>query len=212
MRADGRRESAPARESIYPLSDPADTAQRASSGQEPPAWRILVRARLPAGAPRPCIAGPGGRSLRISQLCDRGHGCVEHDRRKLHGQQSGRGHTSTRVDPPDGRRLCSPGTPRREPRERPHRPYGTGSTTARANRAFLMFDLAGLSGCDVAAAQLSLYFEAEDYPGVSPTLEVHRVTASWTESSVTWSSRSSGTPWTEPRGVTSMLPRRVRSW
>ena len=55
---------------------------------------------------------------------------------------------------------------------------GSGSGTARANRAFVMFDLAGITGCDVVAAELSLYFQAEDYPGVSPILAVHRVTAS----------------------------------
>lgn len=77
---------------------------------------------------------------------------------------------------------------------------GSGSTTARANRTFMMFDLSGLAGCDVTAAQLSLYYASEAFGGISPTLEIHRVTASWSESSVTWSSRSSGMPWTAAGG------------
>jgi hypothetical protein len=83
---------------------------------------------------------------------------------------------------------------------------GSGSTTARANRTFMMFDLAGVAGCDVTAAQLSLYYASEDFVGISPRLEVDRVTASWSENSVTWNSRSTGVRWTAAGGDFDAVP------
>jgi hypothetical protein len=78
---------------------------------------------------------------------------------------------------------------------------GSGSTVARANRGLVHFDLGPLPvPCTLSESRLFLYFFDEDFTSVSPTLEAHHVTASWSESSATWNSRSAGTAWTSPGG------------
>jgi hypothetical protein len=76
---------------------------------------------------------------------------------------------------------------------------GSGSTNLRANRALLRFDVFTIT-CNVSRATLLLYYWGEDFTGVSPVLEVHRVTRAWTEASVTWARASTMTPWTTPGG------------
>jgi hypothetical protein len=76
---------------------------------------------------------------------------------------------------------------------------GSGSSTARANRALMHFDLTGVA-CTITSAQLNLFFYQEDFSNVSPILEAHHVTSTWSESSATWESRSGGTAWTTAGG------------
>ncbi len=73
---------------------------------------------------------------------------------------------------------------------------GSGSTYNRANRVLLAFDVAAIpTSCTVKTAILCLYFFQEDFTNVSPTLEAHRVTASWTEAATTWLSRDGVNAW-----------------
>jgi len=55
-------------------------------------------------------------------------------------------------------------------------------------RTFLQFNLASIpSGATIQSASLRLYLY--DAPGASRTYEAHRVTASWAESTITWSNQ-----------------------
>jgi hypothetical protein len=80
---------------------------------------------------------------------------------------------------------------------------GSGSTTNRANRTVMRFDLVGFApGCAIASARLRLYYFADGdvgWGGVSPTLEVHRVTAPWA-ATANWMQRETGVPWNSPGG------------
>jgi len=72
---------------------------------------------------------------------------------------------------------------------------GSGSTTSRANRIVISFDVSGLPAtCQLSAARLYLYYYAEDFVSISPTLEAHRITAPWIEGTTTWST------WGSPGG------------
>jgi len=78
---------------------------------------------------------------------------------------------------------------------------GSGSTTSRANRLFVAFDVTAIpAGCEVTAAHLNLYYYAEDFINVSPTLSAYRVTAAWSETAVTWNSRIAGVAWASSGG------------
>lgn len=58
-----------------------------------------------------------------------------------------------------------------------------------SNRSFLRFDVSGCvpAGATVLAARLKLYLW--NAPGGNRTHNVHRVTASWTETGITWSNQ-----------------------
>jgi hypothetical protein len=61
-------------------------------------------------------------------------------------------------------------------------------------RALVQFDLSSIpAGSCVSSAALKL--KLTNVGSSSRTYETHRVTASWAEASVTWSNRSTGTPW-----------------
>lgn len=78
---------------------------------------------------------------------------------------------------------------------------GSGSTLARANRMVLKFDVSSLpAACDVTDAGVYAYYFAEDFSGVTPTFEAHRITAQWDEASATWNDRELATPWGVPGG------------
>jgi len=68
------------------------------------------------------------------------------------------------------------------------------------NRGLIRFDLSPIpSGATIDSATLHLFL-SENIGGTDKTQNVHRVTASWTESGATWNSRDTGTPWTTPGG------------
>jgi hypothetical protein len=78
---------------------------------------------------------------------------------------------------------------------------GSGSTIDRANRLLVAFDVTAIpAGCQMTAAHLNLYYYAEDFIGVSPTLSAYRVTAAWTETAVTWNSRTAAQAWATTGG------------
>ncbi len=64
----------------------------------------------------------------------------------------------------------------------------TSGSPDRNHRAFVQFSLASIpSGATIQSASLQLYLY--DAPGASRTYDVHRVTASWAESAITWSNQ-----------------------
>lgn len=64
----------------------------------------------------------------------------------------------------------------------------TSGSPDRNHRAFVQFSLASIpSGATIQSASLRLYLF--DAPGASRTYEAHRVTASWTEATITWSNQ-----------------------
>ncbi|WP_437911056.1 DNRLRE domain-containing protein [Sorangium sp. So ce327] len=66
----------------------------------------------------------------------------------------------------------------------------TGTGTGGVRRSLLRFNLAGVpSSAEIASATLSLY---QTYKIESSTVRVHRATAAWTESGVTWGNFGSG--------------------
>ncbi|WP_437821898.1 DNRLRE domain-containing protein [Sorangium sp. So ce1078] len=66
----------------------------------------------------------------------------------------------------------------------------TGTGTGGVRRSLLRFDLAGIpASAEIASATLSLY---QTYKIESSTVRVHRATAPWSESAVTWSSFGGG--------------------
>jgi hypothetical protein len=76
---------------------------------------------------------------------------------------------------------------------------GSGSTFARANRIVLAFDVSAIPNtCTISDARLFLYFFQEDFSGVSPTFEAHRITQSWSETVATWTARNGVANWTNP--------------
>ena len=69
---------------------------------------------------------------------------------------------------------------------------GSDDEDDEAARSLLRFDLNGIpSSCTIATARLFLYFYDQSW-STSPDIQVRRLTASWSESSVTWRDRSSG--------------------
>jgi hypothetical protein len=73
---------------------------------------------------------------------------------------------------------------------------GSGSTTSRANRAILQFDLSPVPGnCNVASAQMFLYYYGDETTVVSSSLEAHRITRVWSDASASWT-----TPWSAAGG------------
>lgn len=66
----------------------------------------------------------------------------------------------------------------------------TGTGTGGVRRGLLRFDLAGIpASAEIASATLSLY---QTYKIESSTVRVHRVTAPWSESTVTWGNFGGG--------------------
>ena len=72
--------------------------------------------------------------------------------------------------------------------------YGTGTTmdarrrNNQARRALVSFDLSGIpAGATINSATLELYASA--VPGTSQTLDAHRITASWGETTATWNNQ-----------------------
>ncbi|WP_437479435.1 DNRLRE domain-containing protein [Sorangium sp. So ce1014] len=66
----------------------------------------------------------------------------------------------------------------------------TGTGTGGVRRSLLRFDLAGVpASAEIASATLSLY---QTYKVESSAVRVHRATAPWSESTVTWSSFGAG--------------------
>ncbi|MDJ0709612.1 MAG: DNRLRE domain-containing protein [Woeseiaceae bacterium] len=75
----------------------------------------------------------------------------------------------------------------------------SNSQTSGLLRTLLQFDLASLPiGARVLSAELQLNLEQS--LGAADTVQVHRITQSWSESGVTWISRDGGDDWSTPGG------------
>ena len=73
------------------------------------------------------------------------------------------------------------------------------SQNAKVRRGVVQFNLSSIPACaSVTSATLRLSIEVAG--NQSRTYEAHRVTASWTESGVTWRSRNATTLWTNQGG------------
>ena len=82
---------------------------------------------------------------------------------------------------------------------------GSSSLEVRASsgtnlrRALVRFDLSTIPAC-ATIDSATLRIRVSSAPGSSRTHNVHRMTSSWTEASVSWNNRTSGTPWTTAGG------------
>ena len=66
-------------------------------------------------------------------------------------------------------------------------------------RTLLRFDMAAIpSGAKILEATLSLYHQSGS--GTDQPVSAHRILSPWSEDTVTWNSRESGTSWTTPGG------------
>ena len=108
-------------------------------------------------------------------------------------------HGDARYDHGRARRRSAPGDADDQPGHATT--IETSSATSANRRVYIKFDLTGCSpsipsGANVRAATLRLYMSA--LPAACRTLDVFRVTSSWTEAGITWNTQPFGTTLNNP--------------